>query len=360
MVLAHFQLTLNALPRSVLCLVQITEYDFLRVHASSEDAVISRDLAKVLIDAFPGRDAETAFAEIFGDASPGWDVREGTGAAIVIETGPNGADLAALIRAIGLAAPEALEHEMHYIPKPPGPVAGHPTNAQTKKGRGRAAIALSMEPRMNCDIDYRYRRALSPEGLVTYETCLMAVNDAVADAKLAGLDPAADPAVQLLSRRLARFSLGTAENEHDDDQDLRKRCVESLAALKHKPAIVALVLRGVDHRPVELAHYRREGQRTLRQIAGELGLERDRYRLGYLAPTANMAGDHTLESRDIFVRISPERWGEQGVAWRHPQWKTPGNALRKAPITVLRDIPAFAQRLARELKPPAARQASLI
>ena len=167
MVLAHFQLTHSELPRSVLRLVQITEYDYLRHHASSEDAVISRDLAKVR-DAFPGRDAETAFAEIFGDASPGWDVQEGSGAAIVIETGPNGADFAAL-----------------------------------------------------------------------------------------------------------------------------------------------------------------------------------------------MAGCHTFESRDIFVRISPERWGKQGVAWRHPHWKTPGNALRKAPITVLRDIPAFAERLARELKLSAARQASL-
>ncbi|WP_239806090.1 hypothetical protein [Croceicoccus hydrothermalis] len=213
---------------------------------------------------------------------------------------------------------------------------------------------------MNYDIDFRYRRALSPEGLVTYETCLMAVNDAVADAKLAGLDPATDPAVQLLSRRLARFSLGTIESQHDEDQDLRKRCVESLAELKHKPAIVALVLRGIDYRPVELAHYRREGQRTLRQIANELGLDWDRYRLNYLAPTASLAGDHTLESSSIFVRISPERWGEQGVAWRHPHWKPPGNALRKAPITVLRDIPAFARRLARELKLPAARQASLI
>lgn len=57
------------------------------------------------------------------------------------------------------------------------------------------------------DIDHRDRRALSPEGLVTYETCLMAVNDAVADARLAGPDPATDPAVQLLSRRLARFGL---------------------------------------------------------------------------------------------------------------------------------------------------------
>jgi hypothetical protein len=118
--LAHFQLTLNAHPRSVLRLLQITEYDFLRLHASSEDAVVSQDLAKVLVDAFPGHDAETAFAKIFGETSPGWEVREGSGTTIIIETGPDGADLAALIHALDLAAPEALQQEMHYVPKLPG------------------------------------------------------------------------------------------------------------------------------------------------------------------------------------------------------------------------------------------------
>lgn len=213
---------------------------------------------------------------------------------------------------------------------------------------------------MNPDIDFRYRRALQPEGLITFDTCLMALNDAVSDSKLAGLEPASDPAVQLLSRRLARIGLGMADRQHAEDRTLREACVERLAALKNKPAIVTLVLRGMDHRPVELAHYRREGQRALRQIAYELGIERGAYRLDYVAPTSNMGGDHTLESTNVFLRISPERWGEQGVAWRHPHWKTPGNTMRKAPITVLRDIPAFAQRIARELKLPAARQASLI
>lgn len=213
---------------------------------------------------------------------------------------------------------------------------------------------------MSCDIDYRYRRALQPEGLVTLETCLAAVNDAVADTRLAGFDPAGDPAVQLLSRRLARLTLGTAEGEHEEDRALRERCVERLAELKHKPAIVSLVLRGVDHRHDALAHYRREGQRTLRQIARALGLPREHVRLNYTTPSTTMGDDHTLESACIYLRISPERWGEPGVAWRHPKWKIPGNTLRAAPITVLRDIPAFARQLARDLKLPQAGQATLI
>ena len=59
---------------------------------------------------------------------------------------------------------------------------------------------------MTYDLDFRYRRALAPEGLTCFATCLLALNDAVADAKRAGLDFSEDPAVRLFSRRLARMT----------------------------------------------------------------------------------------------------------------------------------------------------------
>ena len=64
---------------------------------------------------------------------------------------------------------------------------------------------------------------------------------------------------------------------------------------------------------------------------------------------------HVLEAEGIYVRISPERFGEPGLAWRNPFWKPPGAVMRKAPITALADIPALTARIARELKiaPPA-------
>ena len=39
---------------------------------------------------------------------------------------------------------------------------------------------------MSCDIDYRYRRALQPDGLTTFENALRALNEAVDDVRLAG------------------------------------------------------------------------------------------------------------------------------------------------------------------------------
>ena len=47
---------------------------------------------------------------------------------------------------------------------------------------------------MNYDLDFRYRRALQPDGLATIPTATQAVVDAMQDARNAGIDPARDPA----------------------------------------------------------------------------------------------------------------------------------------------------------------------
>lgn len=213
---------------------------------------------------------------------------------------------------------------------------------------------------MSCDIDYRYRRALQPDGLATYEIALQALNEAVADARLAGRDAATCPAILLLTRHLARVAAGAATLECPEDRDLRRQCMDRLAELKHAPAIIALVKRGLDYKPEELRHYRREGARTLRMIAAALGISASGCRLEYITPQESLAGEHILHGDQIYIRISPERFGEPGVAWRSPFWKPPGPAIRKAPITVLADIPALAARIARELKLSSPAQPALI
>ena len=45
---------------------------------------------------------------------------------------------------------------------------------------------------MNYDLDFRYRRALQPDGLATIATATQAVVDAMQDARNAGIDPARD------------------------------------------------------------------------------------------------------------------------------------------------------------------------
>ncbi|MGB3470070.1 MAG: hypothetical protein WBA51_04540 [Erythrobacter sp.] len=208
---------------------------------------------------------------------------------------------------------------------------------------------------MSCDIDYRYRRALQPDGLTTFENALRALNEAVDDVRLAGRQVANCPAVLLLTRHLQRIADGRPTECEADDQALRSQCIERLAELKHRPAIIALVKRGIDYRPEELRHYRREGTRALRQIAAGIGLEHANYRISYYTSQEQLAGEHVLEAEGIYVRISPERFGEPGLAWRNPFWKPPGAVMRKAPITALADIPALTARIAHELKiaPPA-------
>lgn len=208
---------------------------------------------------------------------------------------------------------------------------------------------------MCCDIDYRYHRALQPDGLTTFESALRALNEAVDDVRLAGRQVATCPAVLLLTRHLQRIADGSTISCEADDQALRSQCLERLAALKHRPAIIALVKRGIDYRAQELRHYRREGTRALRQIAIGMGLKHPDYRISYTTLQDSLAGEHVLEASGVYVRISPERFGEPGLAWHNPFWEPPGAVMRKAPITALADIPALSARIARELQiaPPA-------
>ena len=99
---------------------------------------------------------------------------------------------------------------------------------------------------MNYDLDYRYRRALHPDGLRTIATANQAVTDAMADCRRAGQPCETDPAVLLLARHLGRIASGfDPELMHEADLDLRSRCMNRIAELKTKPALVAIV-RGRD------------------------------------------------------------------------------------------------------------------
>lgn len=59
---------------------------------------------------------------------------------------------------------------------------------------------------MTYDLDFRYRRALQPDGLSTVLTAIRAVEDAIQDARNAGFDPERDPAVTLLARHVGRVA----------------------------------------------------------------------------------------------------------------------------------------------------------
>ena len=214
---------------------------------------------------------------------------------------------------------------------------------------------------MTYDLDFRYRRALAPEGLTCFATCLLALNDAVADAKRAGLDFSEDAAVRLFSRRLARMTASIPLDNPAEDAPLREQCTARIAALKHRPAIIPLLTMGIDHRPDELKAYRGEGRRTLRKLAAAMGFDAGAFTIHYDASNPSLAGDFVLEADGVHLRLSPERWGSRALTYRHPRWQGRGRTVRHAIARDFADITALGRRIARDLElSPSRADAALI
>ena len=206
---------------------------------------------------------------------------------------------------------------------------------------------------MTYDLDFRYARALHPEGLSILQTAIEAVEDAIKDARNAGYDPEQDPGVILLARHLGRLaSPYHPAGVHPEDAFLRRQCLERIAQLKAKPAIIALVRRGVDFDPEAKRAFRREASRALRQIAYELGITRDQCAVQCFPDHCGPPGDVTLGSDQFHLRISIDafRSGREityrRARNRHDEF---GGPIHHADIGRLADIPGFARRIEREL-----------
>ena len=132
---------------------------------------------------------------------------------IVATRRPTPASARILIRADrGEGAPllrRARRHDADLGRDPDHQFDDRPTRrpAAPLKGEGERGIDTSgTDEPMNYDLDFRYRRALQPEGLSTVMTAIKAVEDAIQDARNAGLDPERDPAVTLLARHVGRIA----------------------------------------------------------------------------------------------------------------------------------------------------------
>ncbi len=203
------------------------------------------------------------------------------------------------------------------------------------------------------DLDFRYARALQPEGLSILTTAVQAVEDAIKDARNAGLDPERDPGVILLARHLGRLASpqGPADSQRED-AFLRRQCLDRIAELKAKPAIIALVRRGLEYDPEAKRAFRREASRAVRQIAFELGVSRDQCLVQCVPDHGGPPGDVTLGSDQLHVRISTDafRRGRE-IAYRRARNRHDefGGPIHHADISCLADIPEFARRIACDL-----------
>ena len=158
---------------------------------------------------------------------------------------------------------------------------------------------------MNYDLNFRYRRALQPDGLATIPTATQAVVDAMHDARIAGIDPAADPATILLARHLGRLALGHAPDESfAEDKALRQQCLAKIDDLRSKPALVALARRGIGCDPEAKRAFHREARSALRVAARHLGLGPDQYDLRSNFAGPAVSGEITLHGDEIYVQVS--------------------------------------------------------
>lgn len=158
---------------------------------------------------------------------------------------------------------------------------------------------------MNYDLDFRYRRALHPDGLATIATATQAVVDAMQDARNAGVDPARDPAIILLARHVGRLALGHAPDEtFTEDTALRRQCIARIDELKSKPALVALARRGIGYDAQAKRAFHREARSALRVAARHLGLDPDQYDLRSNFAGPAVSGEITLHGDEIYVQVS--------------------------------------------------------
>lgn len=158
---------------------------------------------------------------------------------------------------------------------------------------------------MNYDLDFRYRRALQPDGLATIPTATQAVIDAMQDARNAGIDPARDPATILLARHVGRIALGHAPDAtFAEDAPLRRQCIERIDELKSKPALVVLARRGVGYDPQAKRVFHREARSALRIAARHLGLGPDEYDLRVNPGGVAVSGEITLHADAIYIQVA--------------------------------------------------------
>lgn len=175
---------------------------------------------------------------------------------------------------------------------------------------------------MNYDLDFRYRRALQPDGLRTIQHATTAVADAITDARNAGVNPDNDPAIVLLARHLGRLAQGLdPETLHDEDTFLRRQCLNRIAELKAKPALLAIARRGVDYDPQSKTAFHNEAKRALRALANHLGLAPDSYNLRSNKAGPAVSGEVTLHTETLL------RPGLAGALLRWPRGDVP--TLRK-------------------------------
>jgi hypothetical protein len=204
---------------------------------------------------------------------------------------------------------------------------------------------------MNYDVAFRYQQALDPSALITLPTALHALNAAIQDCRNAGRPHDSDPAVLLLARHLGAI----ATEGGGSAAQLRRACMDAIADLRRKPALVALAHKGVacDERAKKL--FLSDGRKALRALADALGLPDDDYEIRVNRAGPAVSGEVILHASNIYVELSLGCMGRgREVMFRKVAHRRDyvGDRNHWASVQELLTPHRFAARIRRELNLP--------
>ena len=203
---------------------------------------------------------------------------------------------------------------------------------------------------MTYDNDFRFRRALQPDGLTILTTAASALSDAINDARNSGHDPEVDPAVHLLARHLGRLSIGGPARNEAEDADLRSACLQRIAAHKQDCTLTSIVRRGQHHDLAARRAFVEAASTRLRELAFELGLGRACYDLVKHTRHHNRASVE-LHSDSLFVEVNfVAHFEAREVSFRRARTRTDslGGRTFHADIGELDHLTRFAELCLRE------------
>jgi hypothetical protein len=204
----------------------------------------------------------------------------------------------------------------------------------------------------NYDVAYRYQQALDPSALIILPAALHALSAAIEDCRNAGRRHDSDPAVILLARHLGTIAAQTGAA----DAELRRACMDAIADLLRKPALIALAHTGVAYDERAKRRFHRDARTALVALADALGLPDGSYDIRSNRGPASISGEVMMHGDSLYVRLSigtVDRGREvlfRKVASRQDHI---GERNHWASVAELLNAPGLAARIRRELNLPA-------
>jgi hypothetical protein len=188
---------------------------------------------------------------------------------------------------------------------------------------------------MSYDIAHRFNQALDPSACTTLTASLHVLNAAITDCRNAGKPHEHDPAVLLLARHLGEI----AGSRIPSVMQLRRSCMDEIAELRRRPALIAIAAKGIYHDEPAKKQFHADGRRAMYDVRSNLG-----------GPA--VSGEITLHGDELYVQLSLGCMGPgREVMFRRCEGRTDyrGGANHWASVHELVNPGRFAERLVREL-----------